>query len=57
MAKRNIYKKFTDLSEKKLNTKNNKTPYVRNDVMTTIIKHFRGEKTRGIRAIDGFRNN
>ena len=24
--------------------------------MTTIIKHCRGEKTRGIRAIDGFRN-
>ena len=24
--------------------------------MTTIIKQCRGEKTRGIRAIDGFRN-
>ena len=24
--------------------------------MTTIIKRCRGEKTRGIRAIDGFRN-
>ena len=24
--------------------------------MTTIIKRRRGEKTRGIRAIDGFRN-
>ena len=24
--------------------------------MTTIIKHCRGEKARGIRAIDGFRN-
>ena len=24
--------------------------------MTTIIKRWRGEKTRGIRAIDGFRN-
>ena len=24
--------------------------------MTTIIKSCRGEKTRGIRAIDGFRN-
>ena len=24
--------------------------------MTTIVKHCRGEKTRGIRAIDGFRN-
>ena len=34
MTKREIYKKFTNLSEKKLNTKNNKSPYVRNDVMT-----------------------
>ena len=30
---------------------------VRNDVMTTIIKQCRGEKTRGMRAIDGFRKN
>ena len=37
--------------------KNNKKTYVRNDVMTTIIKWCRGEKTRGIRAIDGFRKN
>ena len=56
MTKREIYKKFTNLSTKELNTKNNKNPYVRNDVMTTIIKHCRGEKTRGIRAIDGLRN-
>ena len=38
-----------------LNTKNNKKTYVRNDVITTIIKQCRGEKTRGIRKIDGFR--
>ena len=56
MTKRKIYKNFTNLSEKELNTKNNKTPYVRNDVMTTIIKRYRGEKTRGIRATDRFRN-
>ena len=55
MTKRQIYKKFTNLSKKELNTKNNKKTYVRNDVMTTIIKRCRGEKTRGIRAIDGFR--
>ena len=24
--------------------------------MTTVIKYGRGEKTRGLRAIDGFRN-
>ena len=38
MTKRQIYKKFANLSEKELNTKNNKKTYVRNDVMTTIIK-------------------
>ena len=55
MTKRQIYKKFTNLSDKKLNTKKNKKTYVRNDVMTTIIKRCRGEKKRSIRAIDGFR--
>ena len=55
MTKRQIYKKFTNLSDKELNAKNNKKMYVRNDVMTTIIKQCRGEKTRGKKAIDGFR--
>ena len=56
MTKRQIQKKLTNLSKKELNTKNNKKTYARNDVMTTIIKRCRGEKTRGIRGIDGFRN-
>ena len=43
MTKREIYKKFTNLSNKELSTINKK-------------KRCRGEKTRGIRAIDGFRN-
>ena len=43
MTKRKIYKNFTNLSKKELNTKNNKKSYVRN-VMTTIIKRCRGEK-------------
>ena len=55
MTKRQIYKKFTNLNNKELNTKNNKQTCVRNDVMTTIIKRCRREKTRGIRAIDEFR--
>ena len=38
MTKREIYKKFTNLSKKELHTKNNKNPYARNDVMTTIAK-------------------
>ena len=32
-----------------------KKTYVKNDVMTTIIKQCRAEKTRGMRAIDRFR--
>ena len=32
MTKRQIYKKFTNLSQKKLNTINNKKSYVRNDL-------------------------
>ena len=56
ITKREIYKKFDNLSEKELNTKSNKKAYVRNDVMTTIIKWCRGEKTRGTTAIDGLRN-
>ena len=38
ITKKEIYKKFDNLSKKKLNTKNNKKAYVRNDVMTTVIK-------------------
>ena len=52
MTKREIYKKFTNLSNQELNTKNNKNPYARKDVMTTIIKRCRGEKTKDIGAID-----
>ena len=49
MTKREIYKKFTNLSQEELNTKYKS--YARNDVMTTVIKRCRGEKTRGIRWI------
>ena len=44
MTKTEIYKKFGNLSEDELNTKSNKSIYVRNDVMTTIIKRCRGKK-------------
>ena len=54
MTKKQIHKKFTNLSQEKLNAINNKKTYFKNDVMTTVIKRCRGEKTRGIRAIDGF---
>ena len=44
MTEREIDKKFTNLSKKELNTKNNKEAYVRNNVMTTVMKRCRGEK-------------
>ena len=46
-----MIEKFDD----ELNTKSSKFVYVKNNIMTNIIKHCRGEKKRGIRAIDGFR--
>ena len=55
MTEKEIYEKFDNLSKDKLNAKSNKNVYVRNDVMTAIIKHCRGGKKRRIRAIDRFR--
>ena len=55
MTEREIFKKFDKLSKDKLNTKSNKNAFVKNTIMTNIIKHCRGERKRGITAIDGFR--
>ena len=55
MTEREIFKKFDNLNEDELNTKSNKNVYVKNNIMTNIIKHCKGEKKRGIKAIDGFR--
>ena len=55
MTKGEIYKKFADLSKQESNKQNNKKSYVKNDVTTSVIKRCRGEKTKDIRAIDGFR--
>ena len=44
MTKETNFKKFTNLSLEKLNTIDNKKTYVKNNVMATIIKRFRGEK-------------
>ena len=46
MTEREIYEKFDNLSEDELNAKSNKNTFVRNNVMTNIIKHCRGEKKR-----------
>ena len=53
-TEREIYEKCVHLSEDELSEKSNKNVCVKNNVMSTIIKRCRGEKKRGIRAIDGF---
>ena len=55
MTERDIYEKFNNLSEDELDTKSNKSVYIKNIIMTNIIKHCRGKKKRGPRAIEGFR--
>ena len=44
MTEREIYEKFANLSNDKLNLKSSKFVYVKNNVMANIIKHCRGEK-------------
>ena len=44
MTEREIYEKFDNLSKEELNTKSNKNVYIKNSIMTNIIKHCKGEK-------------
>ena len=44
MAEREIFRRWDDLNENQLNSKNNKEVYVRNDVITNVVVHCRGEK-------------
>ena len=44
MTEREIYEKYDNLSEDELNIKSNKNAFVKNNVMTNIIKRCRGEK-------------
>ena len=57
MTEREIFEKFGKLSNNELDKLCNKSVFIKNTIMTNIIKHCRGEKKRGIRAIDGFRKN
>ena len=43
ITKREIYEKYDNLSEDELNINSNKNVFVKNNVMTNIIKHCRGE--------------
>ena len=42
MTEKEIFEKYANLSKDEVNTKGNKNVYVKNDVMTTVIKRCRG---------------
>ena len=44
MTEKEIFKKFDNLNEDELNTKSNKSVYVKNTIMINIIKHCRDAK-------------
>ena len=46
MTGREIFKKFVKISEDRSNTKSNKNVFVKNTIMTRIIKHCKGEKKK-----------
>ena len=46
MTEKEIFEKYANSSEDELNKKSNKNVYVRNDVMTTVIKRYRGDKKK-----------
>ena len=54
MTETKVFKKYDNLSKNELNTKNNREVYVRNDILTIVLKHCRGKKRVKIK-IDGIR--
>ena len=44
MTEREFFKTFYDYDEDSLNTKSNKTVFVKNTIMTNIIKNCKGGK-------------
>ena len=49
MTEKEIFKKFGKLSNNELDKLCNKSVFVKNTIMTRIIKHCKGEKKRGIK--------
>ena len=49
MTEKEIFEKYANSIEDELSAKSNKNVYVKNDVMTTVIKRCRGEKKKKTR--------
>ena len=46
MTEREIFEKYDNLTKDELNTKTNKNVSIKNDGMTTVIKHCTGERKK-----------
>ena len=55
MTEREIFETHDNLSKNELNKKSNKNVYAKNNIMTFVIKHCRGEEKKGERSIGRFR--
>ena len=44
MTEKEVFKKHDNLSENRLSEESNENVYVKNDVISTVIKHCRGKK-------------
>ena len=52
MTEREFFRTYYDYDEDDLNTKSNKNVFVKNTIMTNIIKNCKGEKKRGVRSAE-----
>ena len=48
MTEKEFFKRFCNFNEDELNTKSNKSVFVKNTIMTNIINHCRGEKKKQV---------
>ena len=55
MTEREFFKTFHDFDKDDLNTKSKKNVFVKNTIMTNIIKNCKSEKKRGARSAESFR--
>ena len=54
MTEREFFRTYYDYDEDDLNTKSNKNVFVKNTIMTNIIKNCKGEEKRGVRSAERF---
>ena len=56
MTETELFKTFYDYDEDSLNAKSNKTAFIKNTMMTNIIKNCKGEKKkRGVWSAEKFK--